>query len=169
MSLSSSADLEQLPDWYKRGVIQVPFNPLDQRLLRYMPALSVPQDIHIHARSLFLQGLLLMRASERPAYFNHWSRELARFDKRAAELGVSRLAVCLGCALALPRIDKFVVGVETPAQLEEIIEAVKTAPAQADLEDLACLDPGLVDTRFWEIEESMGPPGRTELVWDQLL
>lgn len=146
----------------------MPFNPLDQRLLRYMPALSVSRDIHIHARSLFLQGLLLMRASERSAYFNHWSRELARFDERAAELGVSRLALCLGCALAVPRIDKLVVGVETPAQLEDIIEAVKTAPVHADLGGLACHDPGLVDPRFWEIEEPKGPPGQTELVWDQL-
>lgn len=153
VSLSSSADLEQLPDWYESEIIQVPFNPLDQRLLRHMEDLSARSEVHIHARSLFLQGLLLMRASERPAYFNRWSRELARFDERAAELGVSRLALCLGFALAVPGIKQLVVGVETPAQLEEIIEAVKTAPTHADFEDLAWQEPGLVDPHYWKLKE----------------
>ena len=153
VTFSSSADLGRLPKDYKRGVLRFPFNPLDQHALSHLDASRLAKrKIATQAQSLFLQGLLLMEASERPSYFEPWSPILDRFDARAATLGVSRLALCLGTALAAPEIGKLVIDIESVEHLQKILDALETAPTDADFQDLASNDCALTDSRVWHLQ-----------------
>ncbi len=135
---------------YSPKIVQGPLNVLDQRLLHHPTTKSLQKcGGALHARSLFLQGLLLMAPRNRPARFVPWAKALERFDARVASLGTDPLALCLGFALSTPIVARLVVGVETPSQLNGIVDALKRAPCVAELSDLACDDPDLLEPRRW--------------------
>lgn len=150
LSIYGGQELGELPVGYAPQIIQAPLNLLDQRLLRTGVAARLKQQgCALHARSLFLQGLLLMAPARRPVRFRPWADALARFDARVASLGTDALALCLGFALSAPDIERLVVGVESAAQLDGIIAALARAPAAPDLSDLDSDDPELTDPRRW--------------------
>lgn len=149
ISIYRSDDLEGLSSDHLPQIVQGPLNPLDQRLLSSGAILRLANSgTAFHARSLFLQGLLLMSPQDRPARFAPWADALQRFDSRSVALDIDPLALCIGFALAAPGVDQLVVGVETARQLKDIVSAVARAPAP-DLTDLACEDPALLEPRYW--------------------
>ena len=58
-------------------IVQAPYNIFDQKIYRsgWLQKL-VDRDVEIHARSVFLQGLLLQNESCRDRYFSRWSSNL---------------------------------------------------------------------------------------------
>ncbi len=60
-SVYSGEQIDKLLDLYDFEMIQVPVNVLDQRLIKGGELKKLKnKDIEVHARSIFLQGLLLM-------------------------------------------------------------------------------------------------------------
>lgn len=140
-------DPAALAERFRPDAMQVPFSLLDQRLLRdgslaRLKALGV----EVHARSLFLQGLLFMeRPPENLAYA---APMLADVRARLATAGMTPLAAALAFALSRPEVDAALIGVTALKQLEDILGAV-TVPApdfdwsQCALEDARVLTPSL--------------------------
>lgn len=132
-------------------LVQAPFNLFDQRLMA-SGWLSRLHDagIEVHVRSVFLQGLLLIprhRVSEnfRPwsAFFDRWHSWLSDGHSTAAE-------ACLAF-VNHPMIDRVVVGVDSIAQFNEILQAT-TRPPVAELPDLACNDTNLINPSKWNFQ-----------------
>lgn len=73
VSIYSPIEIDLLWDHFQPDIIQTPFNILDQRILTsgWLDKLSA-FGVEIHARSVFLQGLLLMNSDTRPDKFNLW-------------------------------------------------------------------------------------------------
>lgn len=124
-SLYSPGELDLYFDRFRADIVQVPFNFLDRRFdaVGWLSQLSA-DDVEIHVRSLFLQGILLTnQPSDLPPYFSPWvdrlGDELAEIDCRFN----NRVAYCLSDAVNNPHIQKVVVGVESASQLEEILSA----------------------------------------------
>jgi aryl-alcohol dehydrogenase-like predicted oxidoreductase/spore coat polysaccharide biosynthesis protein SpsF (cytidylyltransferase family) len=127
-------------------LIQLPFNLLDRR----WENLAVPRDnLTIHARSVFLQGLLTgVPASQWPVVAGLDTAGLiGKFDDLACELGrrgVADLAVAF--VRAQSWIDSLVIGVDTAAQLSDNLERFATAPlAPEDVETVKRRLPVLPD------------------------
>jgi aryl-alcohol dehydrogenase-like predicted oxidoreductase len=149
ISIYQPDELERLFAEYRFDMVQSPFNVFDRRLLTsgWIDRLAA-LGCELHVRSIFLQGLLLMPAAERPAYFTRWPELLAEWDRWLHETGVSALQACLGFALAQAGIAKAIVGVDGPGQLEEILLAAD-APLLPVPDELFSTDPDLLNPSRW--------------------
>ena len=104
------------------GLIQAPFSILDQRLVQTGWAARLRSaDVEIHARSVFLQGLLVMPPAQRPASFHLWSQTFADWDHWLYRTGLNPLEACLRFALTSAAVDKVVVGIDSLAQLQQLL------------------------------------------------
>jgi aryl-alcohol dehydrogenase-like predicted oxidoreductase len=121
----SAYDPEQLKGIlprYSIDIVQIPFNLYDQRFKRSGMLNRLKESgIEVHARSAFLQGLLLMRPEALPAHFESIRSHHARLHQRIEQSKSSALEVSLAFCLGQPEIDVVVVGCETADQLSEIL------------------------------------------------
>jgi aryl-alcohol dehydrogenase-like predicted oxidoreductase len=147
-SLYGAKEIPAITGLLKLDIAQVPVSIADQRLvadgtLRRLRA----EGVEIHARSVFLQGLLL--ADELPPALVGRGRPLQRIAAHARDAGVSRLALALGFVGAVPEIDVGLVGATSCAELEEILRALDDSPATGDLSHLAVHDEELLNPSRW--------------------
>jgi aryl-alcohol dehydrogenase-like predicted oxidoreductase len=104
-------------------LIQVPFNVFDNRLIIGGQLKKLKsKDIEVHARSVFLQGLLLDFDSL-GGYFSNWEKKFDDYQKMVKDSGLSLLEYALNFSLNVEEIDKVLVGVNNKKQLIEIVEA----------------------------------------------
>jgi len=101
--------------------IQVPFSIFDQRLseVDFFVRAKV-NGVSVFARSLFLQGLLLMKQDQIPNHLTNSIFYLDRLDRILEKYSYSRLKVALLFAYQNPGIDYLVIGVDNINQLVEI-------------------------------------------------
>jgi len=106
-------------------LIQVPFNVFDTRLVQggQLQALN-NNGVEIHARSVFLQGVLLS-LSNLSNYFSTWGAEFGTYQELVKDSGLSLLEYSINFALNMKEIDKVLVGVNSKRQLMEITAAIK--------------------------------------------
>lgn len=132
-------------------LVQAPFSVVDQRLATsgWLGRLT-DAGVEVHARSAFLQGLLLMPRGSRPPRFDRWSELWREWADWVAASGRSPLEVALGHVLAQPGIDRVLVGVDTAGQLAEIVRAAsdtaRSAPMSLASSDLDLLTPSRWNT-----------------------
>lgn len=135
---------------FRPAAMQIPFSLLDQRLLR-KGALAELNDlgVEIHARSLFLQGLLFLPDDKLPPKLASAADHLRKLRKTFQDAGTSPLAAALAFALERPEIDVAVVGVTTPAELEEILTAAAMPAPKLDWPTLALNDELVLTPSRW--------------------
>jgi aryl-alcohol dehydrogenase-like predicted oxidoreductase len=101
--------------------------------------------VRVQTRSAFLQGLLLMPPEMRPAYFEPWKALLTNWDDWCRETGAPPLATALGFCFQYPAIERIAVGVDSLAQLKEILGSaaldVPRPPAALGCDDRALIEP----------------------------
>ena len=141
-------DPVRLAEQFRPDAMQVPFSLLDQRLLKdgslqRLKALGVK----IHARSLFLQGLLFMESP--PPKLAGAAPMLAAVRARIANAGMSPLAAALGFALSRPEVDVAVVGVTAIRQLEEILANLSAPECGIDWAACALDDARILTPSLW--------------------
>lgn len=121
------------------SLLIVPVNILDNRFLKLKTNIT-----EIIARSVFLQGLLLMEnlplwLSDKAFFAIH------DFQKKCNELKLKYYEAALGWVLGLEDVDHVIVGVNSAKQLEQLL-AVK--PLQWDY-DFSITDENILDPRRW--------------------
>ena len=104
------------------GLIQSPFNLLDQALVSQGWANRLAaMGCEVHTRSAFLQGLLLMNAATRPVWFDRWAGHWLVWQAWLDQTGLRAPDACLRYALSQPTLDRCVVGVDSAAQLQDLL------------------------------------------------
>lgn len=133
---------------FKPDVMQLPFSLLDQRLLQD-GTLARLQDlgVELHARSIFLQGLLFLKTL--PQRLAYAAPQLADVKARIYAAGSTPLAAALGFALSRPEIGVALVGVTTLAELEEILTAAAVPLPNMNWSALALDDEVLLTPSRW--------------------
>lgn len=147
VSIYAPDELTTIVGHFPIDVVQTPFNVFDQRITPWLETLS-RNGIEVHARSIFLQGLLISPAIARPARFRKWEAQFNQFDNWVSELSMSAIAVCLGVALNQPGISHLVVGALNSSQLLETAAQIPKDFSHRS-EDMQSNDPGLIDPRVW--------------------
>ncbi len=149
ISIYDPSELTCILDRYRIDLVQAPFNALDRRLIEtgWLQRLS-DQDTELHVRSVFLQGLLLMKPGDRPLKFSRWSALWARWDEWLAQCGLTPLQACLRYALSFQQIGKVIVGVDSVKQLHEI-RLASAGPALELPDGLGTNDPDLISPVNW--------------------
>jgi aryl-alcohol dehydrogenase-like predicted oxidoreductase len=149
ISIYEPSELEPLHGRFELNIVQAPLNLFDQRLIEtgWLDRLAAGRT-EVHARSVFLQGLLLFTPEDRPAKFNRWNEHFRRYDSWLRQHARSRLEACLAFVLSIPQITNVVVGVESASQLGEVVAAAADAPS-LPARELTSTDPVLIDPRAW--------------------
>jgi len=151
ISVYSPERLTLLFRHFSFDLVQAPFNILDQSLeqsgwLEHLSSLGV----EIHVRSIFLQGLLLMQAEQRPAYFQHWQNLWTAWEQWLLLTQLTPLQACLSFVLNRPNINRVVVGVDSLEQLQEILAAARVESVELPGE-LCCNDTNLINPAQWRL------------------
>lgn len=152
LSVYSPEQLAVLVDRLPLEIIQIPLNVFDRRFVEtgWLDRL-VSNDVEVHARSVFLQGLLLMPSDRVPSKFapfrtliDGWHAWLSG----DAAAGRSTVQACLAHVASYAGISRLVVGADSLAQFQDIIEAASTAPLRAP-ESLASPATPLINPAQW--------------------
>jgi aryl-alcohol dehydrogenase-like predicted oxidoreductase len=148
------AEIDALMSRYPMEALQAPLNVFDQRLLADGAfARAAGKGVEIHARSVLLQGLLLMTPEAAALKLPQAAEKLRDWRNALDEAGVSPLAAALGFALRAPHVDRIVVGVHSAAHLAECLATLDAAP-RLNYARFASDDLDLIDPRRW-------PPSRS--------
>jgi len=124
VSIYEESHLRTILDNFDIDLVQLPFNILDRRLIDNGLLFNLQKrEVEVHARSVFLQGLLLMSETNRPNKFNKWSNLWRTWHQWLHDNQITALEASIKYAISMPLISKVLVGVETKSQLEEIVIA----------------------------------------------
>lgn len=149
ISVYDTVELDGLYHRYQIDVVQAPLNILDRRFSSSGWITRLQENgTEFHARSVFLQGLLLMSATNRPRYFQKWASLWRKWDRWLQDMRLTALEVCLSYICSFSGVKKIVVGIDNLEQLHSIIistEGISTAWPDA----IFCSDEKLIDPRKW--------------------
>ena len=152
ISVYNSFQIKKALDYFKPDIIQLPINVLDQRLIKdgsiaYLSKLG----IEVHARSVYLQGLLLMNVNDDvPKYFEPWLPLLLKWHKYCHDQSISPLHAALGFVCGLKGVSHALVGVQSHNQLNEILDGL-TICDFLDFEQFATDDCNIIDPSVWSL------------------
>ena len=117
-------ELLEIAERYPIDLVQLPVSALDRRALEGGALARLRgHGVAIHARSVFLQGVLLMQPAELPAELAGLRAPLRGFLDAARARGFSPLEAALGYALGLEHVDVVLCGVQSQLELLEILRA----------------------------------------------
>ena len=129
-------------------IIQLPLNVFDNRLIQggQLKALK-DRNIEVHARSVFLQGVLL-NFDNLSGYFSIWKEQFDTYEAMVSDRGLSLLEYALNFVLNIKEIDKVLVGVNSEDQLKEIVQSVHS---QKDISAYPVNDINLLNPSLWKV------------------
>ncbi len=145
LSLYNINEIYKYTSKYKIDVVQVPFNIIDRRLLKNNAINYLKnKKIEIHIRSIFLQGLLLMKNKDRPKKFMKWKSIWKNYEIWLKKSKFNKVEACLGYALSFPQFDKIIIGCDNANQLSKILKFRKSIinpPKKLSTNDKTLLNP----------------------------
>lgn len=143
-------EIDALLSRFPLELVQLPINVFDQRLIQGGQLQRLKsRGIEIHARSAFLQGLLLSPLSRLPPNLERARRPLETYFHALEQAGLSRKAAALQFLKLQPQIDELVLGVESRAQLEENFAAFHEPLPAFDFSPFALSDERILNPALW--------------------
>ena len=122
-SINSPKDLNFFYTKYKPDLIQTPINVFDQRIVESGWLKKMKKDnVEIHARSIFLQGLLLKKNIKLIKKFNKFSNSFNKWNIWLKKNNLSKLNGCLNYIFSIKEINKVIVGVDSVKHLKDILK-----------------------------------------------
>jgi len=152
VSAYNSKQIAAILGKFNIDLIQLPINILDQRLVSGGQLTRLKNHgVEIHARSVFLQGLLLMSPNNIPSWFDPVRGVLESFHKEAKKRNMSVLQLALSFVQSIDEIDKVIVGVNTLRQLQEVVSAASIRVNTTELSYISTDDPAFINPVNWKI------------------
>ncbi len=153
VSVYTPADVTLLSERFPLEIVQLPVNVFDQRMLESGTLADLRQrHIEVHARSAFLQGVLLADDPNKlPPGLTALAPALTTWRQRLHTHGLSPLAGALGFLKGLGMIDVVICGAARLSEWSEISDTFATLEAVPTelFKDLAQADVNRIDPRRW--------------------
>ncbi len=153
VSLYTPEQLDAVVASFPVDLVQVPVNVLDQRLVRSGRLKRLKQaGVEVHARSIFLQGLLLMDPGALAGPLARAREVLTRYRGLARDRGLTPLEAALAYVNGVGEIDAVIVGVNNARQLDELCAAGRRdrGATPLDFAEFAVDDERIIDPRRWQ-------------------
>ena len=149
VSIYDFSVLDKILKKFKFNLIQAPFNILDQRLVEkgWLKKLK-KRKIEVHARSIFLQGILLLKHNQLPKKLIKLNKKLIEWENWLKKNKLNSLQVCLSFVLNQHQLDGIIVGYNNTNQLKQILK-LKQIKNNFSLPNLNIKDKKLIDPREW--------------------
>lgn len=123
VSVYNQHQINVICEHFDIDLIQLPINIMDQGLLQSGTLKKLKSmGIEIHARSVFLQGLLAMKVADIPDYFNPVKNKFHNLMNCARAHHCSPIELAFNFVNQLTDIDKLICGVNTSQQLQQLID-----------------------------------------------
>ena len=148
ISIYNPKELDAVLDILKPDLVQVPYNFFDRRI-EYSGWMSklFQQNIEIHSRSIFLQGLLLKKKNELPKKFLKYEKIWENYQSWLNKNNISALEACINFVSEKREISKIILGIDNIEQLNEIISVREKRPDFSTWKESISED--LIDPRKW--------------------
>lgn len=131
-------------------VVQAPFSLVDRRFSSSGLIGDLKnRNIEFHARSIFLQGVLLQDIDAIPKYLRAAEPKLGKWATLTKDENRDRLGTCLNYVLSNKDIDQAIIGVETAWQLEELINQKNSTYQYDNYDWLESTVEQAIDPRLW--------------------
>ena len=137
-------------DIFDPDIIQFPLNILDQRFLNINFSLF-KKRIEFHARSIFLQGLLLNDIKKLPRFFFPIKKKLEEIHNFFNIMEINMLEACICFAIQQKKVNHFIIGVDKYVQLKNIITIFKKKEIRKiDFSQFSINQEKFIDPRNWK-------------------
>jgi aryl-alcohol dehydrogenase-like predicted oxidoreductase len=153
ISVNNFKILRKLVGLYSFQIVQVPFNILDRRVLKFINLLK-RKKIKIYARSIFLQGLLLSERIFRKKKFSKWKKIWDQWELYNIKNDNNYLYSALSFVVLNKKIDYIIIGVDNSYNLKEIIKNINLIKKSDKkfkflANTLVCPDENLINPSMW--------------------
>jgi aryl-alcohol dehydrogenase-like predicted oxidoreductase len=151
VSIYDPSDLESITSRFQLDVVQAPINVFDSRLQEsgWLDRL-VSMGVEVHARSVFLQGVLLSAIAQSNDFFKPWKTTFERWNRFAESSGTSAMMNCIKHVNSYDKVTFAVVGVDSAQNLSEVFDAFSARPQRIN-EDNFGVDSQLINPARWSI------------------
>ncbi|MBF0296212.1 MAG: aldo/keto reductase [Magnetococcales bacterium] len=151
VSVYGPAELLPIVQRFPVELAQTPVNILDQRWLEGDNLARLrASGVEIHARSVFLQGVLLSDPAALPPFFSGVRPHLVALGEAIRARGLTPLEAALGFVRDLDWVDVLLGGVVAVAQLREILHAMARPFDSTFLRPFAWRDETCINPSLWE-------------------
>ena len=152
ISIYSPSILDDISCIKDLDIVQSPLNVFDQRIID-SGWLSKFKDLNIifHARSIFLQGLLLSNQNNIPSYFDKWKNKFKGWEDFTINNNISKLNAAIKFVNEINEVDKLIIGFEDQDQFMQSIEGFKnTVKYKINYDGLSSNDEKLINPLNWK-------------------
>ena len=155
VSVYNKEQIEKVLMLYDFDIIQLPINLYNQSLLINGALKQIKsKGIEIHARSIFLQGLLLMSENTWPTFFKDFKDHHKNMKTYFFQKNISVIHACLNFVCNIDQIDKVIVGVNSVNHLKEIIDIDKKKISNIDFKQFSIDEEKFVNPNLWPKNKS---------------
>lgn len=155
VSVYTAEQVDRVLEHWMPDIVQLPVSIVDQRLVDdgTIARLSTA-GVEIHARSVFLRGMLLLRPEKLPGHLQALKPALSDIDREFNGYSVAnRLAACLSAVGRIEQVSRILVGAESADQLHEICSAAARADTlSGSYKQYAQNDPKILNPGLWPPE-----------------
>jgi len=132
-------------------LIQVPLNVFDRRILqKSLLKIIKKNQIEVHVRSIFLQGLLLQKPNSHHSIIKNNQKLFNDWDNFNLGEKKNKIINCIKFVTQFDEIDKFIIGVDNFSQLKTIVNVLKNINYDNKIEyNLKLKNNKIIDPRFW--------------------
>ena len=152
ISIYSPHELGPILENYKIDIVQAPISIIDRRLEKsgWLQRLN-ESGVEIHARSIFLQGLLLSNQKQSTEKFKSWRPIFCDWQEWLNQNPkINAAQACLSYVCNKANIDKIIVGIDNLKQFEELIE-ISNHPISLSFPDIFTHDEKLLHPSNWNL------------------
>lgn len=155
ISIYETKNLKYLTNSYEINVVQVPYNILNNKIIcsGWYSKLK-KMGIEIHARSIFLQGLLVNKLLYKKMYFKKWYSHFYKWFESLKINNISPIDYCLNDLMNYD-FDGIIIGINNRDNLYEIINFNKIKNSKlTQVKKIKINDKKLTDPRKWKSNEN---------------
>ena len=146
-------EIYEILDIFRPDYIQAPVSLVDRRFISAdITRLLQSEGVELHARSVYLQGVLLQQAEEIHPYFSRWKWLIDEYRREASNLGMTLQEFFLLPVLTHSSVAKVVVGVNEESHLDDLINTLSWTCDMKDLSHFSFSNElALLDPRRWRL------------------
>ena len=152
VSIYEKKNFYDIQKFFSPDIIQLPLNIIDRRLItnNFLKKIK-DKKIEIHARSVFLQGILLENPKNFPPFFQKFKIDFVNLRNEIKKNKISLLKAYLTFVLTIKEIDKIVIGIASSKQLGQILKIFNSKKIEKiDIDVPVISNKTLLDPRLWK-------------------
>jgi aryl-alcohol dehydrogenase-like predicted oxidoreductase len=153
-SAYTSDEVTSMLEVSELGSFQVPYSVVsNESVKRALVKRAFDRNVLVFARSVFLQGALLMAPNELPNHLRELSAAIVRLRDISDKAGLPLTALLMASARSVPGIFSLVIGVDSPGQLRDLARSANLQPSIEVIKDAFkagnALPASVIDPRMW--------------------